>query len=607
VTAHPPPHYHETPSIDRTTRLWFAQLAVLVCWGSLFDLQSRAQNKDGSSGTLSGTPEPEWVAGERRRPSYSSESKDDSRVLTSTSINLTFFTPMQWPYLEQRAVRRELDFTDEQIARLNRLERDWTESAAKQMFGLLDGRRPHERLDTSRMIADIKAILSEKQKTRLAQIILQHREATFGFPAVLPSVALDLELTDYQRLRLDAMHERHTGLVTEHLVNYEDAQLAFRSICEANRAHMDGVEQMLTQAQLTKLKELRGEPFRTTIQLNEPRRFRVPTAMTPTEFYMRIAWGIHAFEMEYLADQAIQAELKVTSEQALRIERARDAWHANLRNVGDRVAEHLKLSSNSMATRIEQLLTPAQSSRFHQIMIQQRMKLAGPGAACGYPVVAKALNLHKWVQDYMQRGEKVTSWLEEDQINLLVQLVGSPFKGEIRLDLSRLGDALFARRASPGSSANKASLPEYLLSRSTQLRLSEAQETRIRFIALHCRLADWALFGDLAKLSPINTRAVSFRIDEKTRKELQSLVFDVCMLVLDKDQRAEIKFRLLEQLGRKADDSRRDPPPSYIFPIIDATERPRQVERSKGPLLPTPRVVPGKPELAPPPREVPKR
>ena len=537
----------------------------------------------------------------------------ENRNRTASHIHLTYTTPLPLLYLEQPAVRKEMDFGGQQLDKLNRLEAEWNRLLAMQKLGLLDAAEVHERLGNGRMLSEIKAILTANQKKRLDQIILQHREAVYGFPAALPSVAIDLDLTDFQREMLDELHQRHAALVVERLAANEKAEAAFGLISEANRNYLTSVELLLTKAQRAKLDDLRGNRFTGNIRLNEPRMFKPDASTLGVELYLKSAWGYYAYEVEFLADAAVQKELRMTKEQALKIENFRAEWRTDLRQrTHFSISAGLKASSTWVDVNIGQTLDPDQVRRFREIMIQQRIRSAGLGAACGYPGIAEEIKLVRggYRQRDLQNGKSALEVLDIDHLERLRACIGSPFKGKLQLDFDRLAESVAPSANTPPSRVVKqASLPEYLLSQSNRLRLAHTQEARLTSIAEDLRIASWALQDECSCLSPVFANASKLNRQDllKARKALTGLAFDVCLEALDKEQRIEIKWEILERLGKHTSDARRDRvPPSEPVPFVPPPPWMTRVETDKPQVIPPPREVPRQPEVLPPPRELPR-
>lgn len=175
--------------------------------------------------------------------------------------------------LEQ--VRDELGITEEQQAKLQELGRQLMESGRERFQGLRDlpeeqrRARLQELMEQARaeMEEQIGKVLTADQMKRLRQIALQQElQAPGGVRALArKDVAAALGLTEEQVRKInalaDSIQEQMRGMFRPGAGPEEREQL--RQKMEELRANArKEVEQILTQEQLGKLKELLGAPFR---------------------------------------------------------------------------------------------------------------------------------------------------------------------------------------------------------------------------------------------------------------------------------------------------------------------------------------------------------
>ncbi len=167
----------------------------------------------------------------------------------------TATTPLPLLYLETAAVRDELKLTKEQAAKIDRIQVGWSDAAGK---GSVEPAVLREKLGKG-TIREIDDVLSLEQRARLEQIIVRHRVKEHGMPAVLATLARDLDLTPAQGEKHARLYRKRGEIVLEQLTSGECLHDIRRVVFQANSDYVEQFEKLLSEAQQSKLKTLLGE------------------------------------------------------------------------------------------------------------------------------------------------------------------------------------------------------------------------------------------------------------------------------------------------------------------------------------------------------------
>lgn len=206
--------------------------------------------------------------------------------------------------------------------------------------------------------------------------------------------------------------------------------------------------EMLTRAQRERLKEMRGRPFTGARAHGEPKPREkppveegadipvkapvAPVEPAPAPKYMAPKPGLYDLELKYLDNYDIGKELKLTNGQSGSAARA---WLAfpDERTSG-RIGEGKEVQVHEYTEKsLTEILTPAQRTRFNEIMMQRRSRVS-PEAACTYPPTISALKLTPAQLQQLAAGKRLAEVLSKEQINQYQKLLGVPFELPVVID-----------------------------------------------------------------------------------------------------------------------------------------------------------------------------
>jgi Spy/CpxP family protein refolding chaperone len=170
-------------------------------------------------------------------------------------------------------VQKELNLTDDQKSKVDELCSAFRATTRPDFSG--EGGRDREVMlqkieeaskraekFTREKTPELHALLSEQQKTRLSQIIVQHQGRLIF---TLPQYQEQLGLTAEQRDRMAAIHEEHSLRSREALTaarqDGADEAALYKTGLDLIDAWTQACEEVLTPAQKEKLAAMRGKDF----------------------------------------------------------------------------------------------------------------------------------------------------------------------------------------------------------------------------------------------------------------------------------------------------------------------------------------------------------
>lgn len=160
--------------------------------------------------------------------------------------------------LRNEAVQKELKMTEDQVAKLDELA-----PAQRQERGSMQDMSQEERREAMAKMREemeerqkkMMEILDEAQKQRLEEIRVQ----VLGLQAAMDeAIAAKLEITDEQKEKLEAAQEEMQEASREAMSGGAPNREAMMELREKSEAK---IKEILTEAQLAKLEEMKGQPF----------------------------------------------------------------------------------------------------------------------------------------------------------------------------------------------------------------------------------------------------------------------------------------------------------------------------------------------------------
>src|SRR5262249_4461446 len=237
--------------------------------------------------------------------------------------------------------------------------------------------------------------------------------------------------------------------------------------------------EMLTKPQRERLKGLQGKVFWGKVDVTGP-EVEVRPSLYPSELF-----GTYDFELRYSASARIRTELELSAEQQEKLSVAADDWDKEYQRLGLSVERAGELHERT-AKALDDVLTPKQRARFHQLMARRRLLIGGPEAACCYPAAIDVLKITPIQLRLLKERKTVADVLTRADLAALEAFLGQPLR-----DLDDVNDpilARFTRAKQADAAAGKKSDPFTPLARSflaisNILKLSDKQITRLRELA----------------------------------------------------------------------------------------------------------------------------
>lgn len=439
-----------------------------------------------------------------------------------------FLSPIMPPglkLLSQPAVQTDVGLSAEQKAEVVALNQLWGQSlntwevvwVTPEMARALIARRTEEFLTKS---------LTKEQRTRLDQIVFQLREKEFGAHAAFAMAARDLGLRSDQLEDLQNLKGLRVEEITKHVVSGERYEKVKAKVTATNGETFEKMAEMLTRTQRERLKELKGKPFVGHAEATTDLAGATGDAARPK--FPAHLFGRYDLELRYLGDPSIRKELRLSEDQAVRLDGGLRVW--NIERV-DTKGDWEKL--HELTERVLGHLTPVQRTRFDQIMLQRRER-AGPEVMCGHPAAVAALKLSPVQLQQLRDGKPVKDVLTRDQMTNREKLLGPPF------ELPKVDDPILSVPA-----VATANVPDFAFARSflffaDRLKLSADQTKKLRDLA-----DDEPKFKDLIRreLSLVETLPFagstrSMTVDRAVMDKYQAAVEEQCWSVLDAQQQS---------------------------------------------------------------------
>jgi hypothetical protein len=303
-------------------------------------------------------------------------------------------------YLQQVSVQEDLKLTDKQKERV---------------MTLAQGRQTV----TDPVLGEF---LEPAQLKRLKQIMLQNQVRTSGTASVLTSAAVgqQLGLSEEQKSKRDAILTKYAADFRKAILSGDPADKIQARAADLKKTMEADLLAVLDGKQQAKWKELLGTLF--TGNLSRMSRFGGPGGGGPpgggfpsgTE---RTTPSLYGFLLSYLAEKAVQDELKLSADQTKKIAEYTQKWLANRDPV-----EKVKV--------IRDILTPEQFKRYEQVLLQLTERRS-PGSAARITEIAQQLRITPEQQEKLAANEDPAKVLTEQQQAKLKELSGEPFQGEL--------------------------------------------------------------------------------------------------------------------------------------------------------------------------------
>jgi hypothetical protein len=346
----------------------------------------------------------------------------------------------------------------------------------------------------------------------------------------------------------------------EHITGGDCLHDIRRNVYLANTEYIEKFGELLTAAQQAKLKGLLGEPLAAEIQIKTPATVNLVLA---SAVYVDKFFDHYTFEMEFLVNEAVQRELQMNAIQVGQAKAFRQQWNARIeleynssfaqaRNAREAAVAAVRSGHDLVADYVATILAGAQRQRFREIMIQQRVKMAGLAGACGYPKVAEDVKITSSQVDQLRGGKRAQDVLDGFQMRRLQDAIGEPFKGKVTFDdrgilgqPSRLPAKAIAR---PAVDLKQITIAGFILANGPRLILTKEQTARLREIDEDAPKLRAILHKELSQLPPpaelggARNNLPEARAHESLRKAIQGQ----CVDLLDKQQQS-----LLQDLMRK--------------------------------------------------------
>lgn len=485
-----------------------------------------------------GSPIPDFVSADVPGPA-----RGEFDVAPTTTLHLL--------YIENASVRDELKLTKEQISKVEAIAARWSSKPTEQR--LENGLRPTSGLQ---LVTESRKALDEAltpaQRQRLKQIILRHREREHGLPAVVSTLAGELNLSAEQQQKFESLRGARAEALLEHLTSGERIPAVRRNVSRANDDFVAGVEGLLTAEQRARLKDLFGAPFAGQIKLREP--VPVPVATASGKVYLTKLFGHYSVEAEFLTNESVQKELGMDREQVRRAKEFHVEW-------SKRVAEGLKTNPDAAEVLLAQdelvrkeldaILKAHQRIRFLSIMTQYRERVAGVAGACGHPEALKAMELHE--DDIKKLREGDESWANwfvgRGRPSIAYRgVLGIAFTGQVTINnpLVELPKASGKPAAAgPLVDEKRVVFANYLIDNARRMKLGNDQLARLREIAEDAPKLREILHRELSNLPPPTVLMPSRALPEARALEaFRKSIFEQCNDVLTKDQQVQFGAEL---------------------------------------------------------------
>lgn len=369
---------------------------------------------------LGGTPEKPLAPVSETRTSIRAE-RPETRALALTTAS---------------DVRAELNLSDKQTEELSRLRDYWRGNRVK-----LQRESPQvQKQKFDELAADVggklAAILRPEQVLRLRQL---ERRSTLPHEYVLsdPGIARQLGLSNDQQEMIRRAADACGQLVQKAILTGTDVDAAEQTIRQAIAARRKAVSEILNVEQKSKLKELLGERFHGSYFDD-----RTNTILNPQE----VEYGLYTNELAFLSrNPVVQSELKLSPQQIEAAKAAataidakfstRELYSPSLRGPDRKVYEE---RSQAIEKSLNELLTPGQSNRFHQLMIQSREQLSRPRfdllpvtSVVAYPGVAEAIKLAASQKEQLHAGIDPDMVFTPEQKAMITELKGDLVQGDL--------------------------------------------------------------------------------------------------------------------------------------------------------------------------------
>jgi len=383
--------------------------------------------------------------------------------------------------LTQPAVHTELSLTPRQKAIVEALNGGWEVSPKTWEVGTFGLVTPE--MGRAAVMQHTKNFLenglSKDQRSRLDQIVFQLREREFGAYAAFAMAARDLGLRDEQLEDVANLKGERVLEIAKHVTSGERFEKVKERVTATNGETFEKMAEMLTKTQRERLKEMRGSPFAGQVNFGQVTR-DAPTWIYPSELF-----GLYDFELRYLLSTRMRAELDLTADQREKLILSADVWDSEYQKRGLSVEKAGELHDLT-AKALDEILTPRQRSRFHQLMARRRLDIGGLEAASGYPAVVAALKIVPNQLQALKNRRTAADVLTKTEMTSLEAFFGQPLKDPddvsdpIMARLVRLKQAEQTARKAAGSFA---AVARSFLVISDRLKLSDKQITRLRELA----------------------------------------------------------------------------------------------------------------------------
>jgi hypothetical protein len=321
--------------------------------------------------------------------------------------------------------------------------------------------------------------LTKEQRTRLDQIVFQLREREFGAYAAFAMAARDIGLRDEQMEDVTNLKGLRVEEISKHVTSGDRYAKIKDRVSATNGETYEKMTEMLTKSQRERLKGMQGKVFWGKVDLTGP-EVEIRPSLYPSELF-----GAYDFELRYSASARVRAELETSAEQQEKLSVAADEWDKEYQRLGLSVERAGELHDRT-AKALDEVLTPKQRLRFHQLMARRRLLIGGPEAACCYPAVIEAIKITPIQLRALKERKPAADVLTKGDLAALDAFLGQPLK-----DPDDVNDPILARytRAKQADEAGRKKsepftpLARSFLAISNILKLSDKQITRLRELA----------------------------------------------------------------------------------------------------------------------------
>lgn len=443
------------------------------------------------------------------------------------AIRLAPIVPPEWTLLSQPAVRAELGLTKEQSAALEGFQNLAAgEAVSAATLGWLPPAAGRALVSAGRD-AFLATGLTKAQQARLKQVFFQLKEREFGAHAAFAMSARDLGLRPDQKEDVSWLKGQRVDEIAKLVTSGERFEKVKGQVSAANTDTFEKMAEMLTRTQRERLKELRGKPFAGKVDLG-------PTGESPARKYPKELFGLYSTELEYLADPAVRDELKITDDQARKIDGESAGWRVEFNSIQGSTESRIAALHDRTAKAITGILTAEQQARFAQLMMRERA-LAGPEAMCGHPAAVAALKLTPVQLQQLADGKPVADVLTMDQLAASEKLLGPPPAGLVGYRDPFLPPLRRVAGADP-----TAAFARHFLVIADRLKLSADQVKKLRELA-----EDEPKFFDLiqreldfADTPPVTGAGRGLTVAGAVADKYRGSVEKQCWDVLDEKQRS---------------------------------------------------------------------